>query len=218
MAHSPQNVQKLGCSRPQITFQTGNGLCAKRHVDVKNTPSEYLRPAGQGVRDCQTQDCQRRSVWATRGESQLKWELLRTALELSLRSEGIERMGSHRSFLITSPVTRRRGRVGRSRSDVDDTASVRQVSPPTISGNPTDQRCFRLICSSSHGRRGSAVCGCEGCGAIRLSGEICKEAGSGQTMLGKSCSLPPLELQAGSRTCELFGGAAWMMACCPHMP
>jgi LysR substrate binding domain/PglZ domain len=35
-------------------------------------------------------DHQRRSVWAARGESRLKWELLRAALELGLRCEELE--------------------------------------------------------------------------------------------------------------------------------
>jgi hypothetical protein len=47
-----------------------------------------LRDDVDGVRSML--DHQRRSVWAARGESRLKWELLRAALELGLRCEELE--------------------------------------------------------------------------------------------------------------------------------
>ena len=61
-----------------------------------------------------------------------------------------------------------------------------------------------LSCSSSHGRNSSAVCGCEGFGAIGLLRVICKKTGNGQTIPCKYRDHQSAEPPIGSTTCELF--------------
>ncbi len=67
---------------PRETFPFEERSALERGVDA------FLRDDVDTVR--QTLDHQRRSVWAARGESRLKWDLLRAALELSLRCEELD--------------------------------------------------------------------------------------------------------------------------------
>jgi hypothetical protein len=67
---------------PRETFPFEERSSLERGVDA------YLRDDVDAVRE--TLDRQRRSVWAARGESRLKWDLLRAALELSLRCEDLD--------------------------------------------------------------------------------------------------------------------------------
>jgi hypothetical protein len=60
----------------------------EERISLERGISAYLRDDVDAVRE--TLDRQRRSVWATRGESRLKWDLLRAALELSLRCEDLD--------------------------------------------------------------------------------------------------------------------------------
>lgn len=67
---------------PRETFPFEERSALERGIDA------FLRDDVDAVR--QTLDHQRRSVWAARGESRLKWDLLRAALELSLRCEELD--------------------------------------------------------------------------------------------------------------------------------
>lgn len=67
---------------PRETFPFEERSALERGMDA------FLRDDVDAVR--QTLDRQRRSVWAARGESRLKWDLLRAALELSLRCEELD--------------------------------------------------------------------------------------------------------------------------------
>lgn len=72
-------IQDLG---PRETFPFEERSALERGI------AALLRDDVDSVRS--VLDHQRRSVWAARGESRLKWDLLRTALELGLRCEELE--------------------------------------------------------------------------------------------------------------------------------
>ncbi|MBW9106093.1 PglZ domain-containing protein [Paraburkholderia phenoliruptrix] len=72
-------IQDLG---PRETFPFEERSALERGI------AALLRDEVDGVRS--VLDHQRRSVWAARGESRLKWDLLRAALELGLRCEELE--------------------------------------------------------------------------------------------------------------------------------
>lgn len=72
-------IQDLG-ARETFPFEERSAL--ERGI------AALLRDDVDGVRS--VLDHQRRSVWAARGESRLKWDLLRAALELGLRCEELE--------------------------------------------------------------------------------------------------------------------------------
>ncbi|WP_175858038.1 PglZ domain-containing protein [Burkholderia anthina] len=72
-------IQDLG---PRETFPFEERSALERGI------AALLRDDADGVR-C-VLDHQRRSAWAARGESRLKWDLLRAALELGLRCEELE--------------------------------------------------------------------------------------------------------------------------------
>lgn len=79
LAQHCTDIQDLG---PRETFPFEERSSLARGI------AALLRDDVDAVR--QTLEHQRRSVWAARGESRLKWDLLRAALELGLRCDELE--------------------------------------------------------------------------------------------------------------------------------
>ena len=102
------------------------------------------------------------------------------------------------------PATRRGGKAGRPRPEVNDTAKARSISAQSISTASRTSGCFMLICSSNRGRNNSPVCGCEGFGPMGLLGQICKKTGAGKTIPCKSHSNQVKETRIRSMACALF--------------